>query len=210
MKTLVFLRVVPIATVAILAGCTTGYSSYSYNSTQNYRPVPSVSRSAYPQSATIVEEHTPPAYVPTKRGPGSKYKAELYMHNQRKAEAAKRDREIAQHHREQQIAKFLDSDALMGSKVQAIRKRLKSAIVQHDRELARLDEAYSRANRSPQRDPQYNRLVSSRASLKNSLDDLDARIESAMLKRATGNAADSLIWSTDDMQAVDSLYVNCY
>ena len=221
-----------VAAFGILAGCSTpaspSYSPYSsggyYNSKQSQYNTPATySQPAYSQaiSATTVAEYTPPAYVPSKQGPGSKYQRELEAHNRHKAEAQARERErqrevdernraIAAREREKQIGAFLDSDALMGGKVKTLRLKLKSSIAQHDREMERLRETYRKANKSPNTDPRFTRLSQSRKSLKTRLDNLDRRIENAMLERKTGAAAENLIWLDDDLREIDNLYRNAY
>ena len=96
----------------------------------------------------------------------------------------------------------------MGSKVKNLRQKLKSYIAQHGREMARLQETYSKAGRSAQSDPSYNSLARSKSSLESRLKNLDGRIEDAMIRKVTGDAAERLIWREDDLREVDSLYRN--
>ena len=212
---------VPIAALGVFAGCSdthsSPYASYNYAQPQ-YRSAVST-QPVYLQTvaATVVDEPLPPKYVPNKSGPGSRYQRELEEHNRKKAaeearklkqkqEADKLRLAEAARNREKQISEFLDSGGLLGGKVKDLRRRLKSSIQQHDSDLQSIKKIYTQSNRVPDRDLRYIRLKQSRANIKTRLDNLDNRIENAILDKVTGSAAEDLIWRDEDLKAVDELY----
>lgn len=113
-----------------------------------------------------------------------------------------------QRDKERSINDYLRSCGMWGGTVRDTRDNFKVALGTADRQLGEVRRKITLSGGIPETDSRYIAIKANRDRLKGRLQALDNRIMSAIVSKATGDAAKRLVWREDDRQAANAAMGN--